>query len=256
MFSQMIKDGMKRIREEDAFSQDNFIEVICEKVRHMNTKVIYDFDGFFVPNDDYMKHFFGPLILERSLDCYNEFGQCFWLGYLVFPIYNQINEVVGLVGFNPVNKARAIEENDWSLQYYRHSGKSLFDKGKHIFMRKGTFEKALEDGYIVLSDGVFDTVSLTEAGINSGALLGSYISEELIAMLTFVDRVYLAVDNDEAGEKLLNQLKKRLPQAMAIRQGKFKDADDVLQSKYSEKYLLKIKQHTKLKVKYDLVIKM
>ena len=256
MFDKMIKEGLKKIATEDCDSQNNFINTICTKVRHMDAKVIHDFEGFFVPNDEYMLKFFGPLILERQLDCYNEFKQCFWLNYLVFPIYNQLDEIVGLTGFNPINKLKAVEENDWTLQYYRHSGKSLFDKGKHLFLKRGAYRKALEDNYIILTDGVFDTISFAEAGLNSGALLGSYVSEEIIAMLTFIDRIYLAIDNDEAGEKLLNQLRKRLPHVMAIRQGKFKDADDVLQSKHRQYYLTKIREHIKLRVYYDLIIKL
>ena len=159
------------------------------------------------------------------------------------------------MGFNPINKLKAKEEGQWDLPAYRHSSKTLFNKSKYLFMLKDTFKNALESGYIVLTDGVFDMLSFAQNGVLSGALLGSYVSEELLAMLRLLNRVYVSIDNDEAGLKLYNQLNKGLSNVIAIKQNQFKDADDILKSEYKEKFLKEFFKNLNNPIKMDLVFR-
>ena len=254
-FNELIKNGIKNVYEKDLTSQQVYIKNICEKVRNIDDDIIYKFEGFFVPNDDYMKTYFGTGITQRGYDCYSEGNLCHWLGYLVFPVYNLIDEVVGLVGFNPVNKLKAVEEQMWDINYYRLASKMIFDKGKYLFMLNGTYRKALEDGYIIITDGVFDTISFTANGLNSGALLGSVLSEEIIVMLSFIDKVYISVDNDEAGLTLERNLKRKLSNVRAIKQNRFKDADDILKSKYRNLFLKKFRENLSTRIKTDFIFR-
>lgn len=255
MFSSIIKSGIKRIYTEDIESQKKYIDIIMKNVRNMEPDIVYSSDGFFVPNDDYMKFYFGPEILTPSYDCYQPDGRCNWLTYLVFPMYNLIDEVVGLVGFNAINKLKTNEgEEFWGLNYYRHSSSSLVEKSKYIFMPKGTFLKARRDGYIIITDGVFDMLHANAVGLNAGALLGSYVTEEILAQLTFIDKVYLAWDNDEAGEKLYRYMKRRLPNLRSIRHNKGKDLDDLLKSPYKDQFIELFKNNLKSKIPLDVVL--
>lgn len=256
MFDQLIENGIQKIYTTDLKSQQVFIENICEKVRHMKSDIIYKLGGFFVPNDEYMIKMMGSEIVMLDYDCYDAFGNCKWNSYLVFPIYNVVGEVVGLTGFNPINKLKQQESDEnWDLEVYKKSSKRLFEAGNYIFSKQDIFYEARKQGYIILTDGNFDTISALQEGLVAGALLGSHFSDVVISMLKFIDIIYLSVDNDEAGIKLLRQLRRYLPNVRAIMQNKYKDLDDLLKSEYKEEFLKKFEQNRKSRFNLDLVLR-
>lgn len=255
MFNRIMQKGIKHIYTEMLNEQKVYIDAICKRVRNMDSSIIYKADGFFVPNQDFLRVVFGSEITNPDYDVYNKEGYTDWDNYLTFPIYNILNEIVGLVGFNPINKLKAQEEEFWSLSYYKHSSTKLMDKSKYIFMLKGTFHKALEEGYIVITDGVFDMLSGAANGLVTGALLGSTLSEEVIAQLKFIDKIYLAMDNDEAGQRLLKNLRVYCPNTRAIVQGKFKDLDDILKSQYKNKFLELFHANRRSNINTDVVFR-
>ena len=255
MFSSIMKIGIKEIKERYMEAQEVYIDSICKRVRNMKPDIIYTADAFYIPNQDFFRLVFGADIVNPDYDVYDSSGYCDWDGYLVFPIYDVLNDIVGLVGFNPINKLKAKEPEHWDLSYYKHSNTKLMDKSKYIFMLKGMFQKAIEKGYIILTDGVFDMLSGAQEGLVTGALLGSTLSEEMIAQLKFIDIIYMTMDNDEAGLRLLKLLKKYCPNTRAIIQGKFKDLDDILKSEYKEKFLKTLHTNIEGKVNVDVVFR-
>ena len=254
MFNNLIENGIQKIYETDLKSQRIYIDAFCDKVRHMKPDIVYDMKGFFIPNDDYMRHMMGTEITMLENDCYDSYGNCKWNNYLVFPIYNIAGEIVGLTGFNPINKLKQQEsEENWNLEVYKKSSKVLFDAGNYIFSKRDIFMEARKQGYIILTDGNFDTISALQEGLVAGALLGSYFNEVIIAILKFIDIVYLSVDNDEAGLNLLRRLRRYLPNVRAITQNKFKDLDDLLKSPYKDDFLEAFNNNRKSKYNIDLV---
>jgi len=71
----------------------------------------------------------------------------------------------------------------------------------------------------------------------AAALLGSNVSEQVLAQLTFVDRIILAYDNDEAGLRLARFLTKKLNNVVCVKQKYTKDVDDLLKTSYKDNYL-------------------
>lgn len=250
-----MKVGLEKIKANHMDAQKVYIDSICKRVRNMKPDIIYEAEAFFVPNQDYMKIVFGAEIMNPDYDVYDAEGYCDWDGYLVFPIYSVLNDVVGLVGFNPINKLKSKEQEFWDLSFYKHSSTKLMDKSKYIFMLKGMFQRAVSEGYIILVDGVFDMLSGTDAGLVTGAFLGSTLSEEMIAQLKFIDIIFLALDNDEAGLRLLKLLRKYCPNARAIIQGKYKDLDDILKSPYRDKFLKALKENIKGNANVDVIFR-
>lgn len=231
----MLEAGIKRIYEEDFENQKHFIDVICEKVREgMNPQILFDVNAFFVPNKDYMKQFFGPEITLSNWDCYDVFGDCKWTGHLLVPIRDIDGKVRGFSGYNPAvtlekkndNSDRVFEK----MSKYKESAKTLLDKSRFFLCPLG-FKKAMEDGYIILVDGFFDSLSVAGVGYNSMALLGSSLTDEIKFCLSFIDRIYVAYDNDLAGDKLYKTIKRSFPNCFYIKQSKCKDIDE-----FSKKY--------------------
>ena len=80
-------------------------------------------------------------------------------------------------------------------------------------------------------------MSLSSYGYLAAALLGSNVSEQVLAQLTFVDRIILAYDNDEAGLRLARFLTKKLNNVVCVKQKYTKDVDDLLKTSYKDNYL-------------------
>lgn len=252
-FDSVIREGIDIVYRADLKTTEHRLKTIAVKDRGMSPDVLKKAKAFFVPNNDYMVTFFGDRVLDTEFDCYDSLGNCYWLGYMVMPIYNVVDEIVGLVGYNPINKIKAKEEEFWSLSYYRHSGSILMDKKKFLFGLPSLLQRAIKEGYIILTDGVFDTLHGEGKGLVTGALLGSYFGKEIIAILKFIPKVYVSVDDDEAGFKLHSRLKQYIPNIRAIKHNVGKDLDDILKSEYSEDFLEKFRLNLKSNINNDFI---
>ena len=165
------------------------------------------------------------------------------------------DEVVGMIGFDPFKYLEAHEKKDWSITYYSYSLSKIFDKSHYFYSAPGIFEKAIDDGYIVITDGIFDCLSLTALGYNVAALLGSLVSDAIAAQLRFVKKVIVAMDNDEAGLKLYRSLIKVHPGTCWIKQGQVKDADDILKTDLRERYLKVLDEAIKCELPLNFSLK-
>lgn len=114
-----------------------------------------------------------------------------------------------------------------TLPRYKESSISLMDKSKFFICPLG-LKKAIDDEYIILVDGVFDSISLAQEGYNSISILGSTISEYTRFILSLVKNVYVAYDNDGAGRRLYESLKRVHGSVYSITQSKCKDIDDFI----------------------------
>lgn len=225
-----LEEGFKNVYKEDIDSQKKYLSIIAEQIRNCPIETFTDYNGVFVPNDEYMTLYFGNSCKSRE---YTNDGRCSWCNSVIFPIYDILGTPVALLGYFPLNKLNT----EIQLPTYKVTSSEYFDRRKYFFGPKGVMSKSLEDNYVILTDGVFDTLSLNQAGFNALALMGSYISKEQVAYLTLIDRVYLAVDNDRAGVQLLENLQKQIKSAKGIRFNIYKDVDDVLKSEHRDKFL-------------------
>lgn len=239
-FSQTVEQGLQSLGREERVAQDNFLKIICEDVRGMDWRVVKESGAFYVPNEEWMVKIFGSEIKSEDWGCYRG-SECKWQNYLVFPVRGVKGEIAGFAGFNPHVYVQSKETGEKVTNYYTYSGKELWQKGDFLFGLKGTFLKAVEEGYLILVDGLFDCLSLSGEGFLSMALMGSSVSEKALAQLVFVDKIILAVDNDEAGERLAGFLKRKHPNVRILRQGWVKDADEVLKGEHREEYLRKLR---------------
>ncbi len=240
-FSQIMKDGIKSIWELDCEEQSSFLNVIAEIRGMKNPEILREIGGFFVPNEEYMALRFGSVIKGWSFDCYLDDDLCKWSNCFVLPIFDVGNAIVGLCGFNPFRYAEAKETGNKSIGYYYYSSGIVFKKGRHVYAQKNAIQRAIEDGYVMIVDGVFDAVSLTDAGFNAWALMGSSLTQEIIVLMRFVKRVILIADNDDAGIKLRETLKCRIRNLEIVTQDYSKDIDDVLKSEFRDSVVAQLR---------------
>lgn len=234
--SSVVKELFDRIYSEDFEAQKNFIDYICQCVRNMDSGILYKAKAIFIPNNEYLVEMGGVHVLDESNGLY-EHGECIWISNIVFPFFDLNGDIVGFGGFNPEIYLRVHETNDWTSNYYRYSSKNIMQKGKYLYMLPGTFEKAYNDGYLCVTDGLFDTLHLEHFGYNSCALSGSSLTIEMLAQLRVIKKIVIMSDNDSAGLKLEERMKKYLHNCVYFHQGVTKDVDAILKTEHKDKFL-------------------
>jgi hypothetical protein len=256
-FNAVINNMIERIWNEDSGSQKNFILTILNKSRKRNLDalpdVYYKSKCFFVPNDKYMGYFGGEATKSLMFDLYTDDSSCIWNNYLVFPVTDCIGNIVGLYGYNPVIKISNRENNE-SNPVYQYSSGRLFYRANYMYAVDGILSNSYDKGVLFLADGLFDSLSCVENGIDCVSLMGSSFSVQIAAMLSMYDAVYILVDNDKAGLDLFKKLRKFVSKLYAIKQKKFKDADDVLTSCYRDKYVKKLIEIRDRKPAYSIIL--
>lgn len=238
-FDTIYRDGVQRIWEEDAESQRGFLDAIAS-ARNMKSIDFKAINAFFVPNDAYILKYFDDTITFSEYGFY-EGDYCFWNNCLLMPIYDVADKVVSVAGFNPFRYLESKEKDDRSINYYIYAPSQVFKKGSFMFYLEGCYKRALDDQYIIITDGVFDTIALQLAGFNAGALMSSSVTQEIATLLRFIKHVLIASDNDEAGLKLVEKIRAVHPFVTVIRQKRTKDIDDLLKSEYRDKAISELK---------------
>ncbi len=112
---------------------------------------------------------------------------------LLFPIQDISGRVLGFGG-------RALE--DAALPKYLNTSETpVYVKGKHLYNFNRAKFHCKDTGYLILTEGYMDAVSLAAGGIkNTIASLGTALTPLQASLIKqYVSTVYLAYDNDEAG---------------------------------------------------------
>lgn len=221
----MLDRGIENVYNKDFLNQKHFITTICREVRNMDPDILFKIKAFYVPNYEYLVKYFGEDITLYKYDCYLPDGSCKWNGHLLIPIRDVKGKVRGFTGYNPLVKLASADDKAKQLPRYKESSQALLNKSRFYLCPFG-LEKAINDGYIIITDGVFDALGFAGSGYNSFALLGSNLTEELLFCLSFVETVYVAHDNDKAGLTMYDKIKLKLPNVFYIRQNKCKDMDE------------------------------
>lgn len=253
----LFDEGVKKIWKEDSASQIHFLEVL-KTIRYADVDYLKSLGVFFVPNQDYLYKYFGKDSLSLSMDFYSGDGTCKWLGTYMIPIRGVNKEIVGFTGFNPASNLIYMDNeiNGTDLEIpvkYIISSKTVFDRLNYFLCPMGIMN-AIKDEYIVIVDGVFDSLTLASNGINVAALLGSDVSEQLLYQLSFVKNIFVANDNDDAGLRLLNIIQTRFSKAVQIKQSKTKDLDEFI-TKYGPRDLkYKIMNSMNSRIKLPIIL--
>lgn len=244
MLSNYFEAGLEKILETDYDSQKHYLTVLS-KQRYIDIEYFLDYGCFYVPNQDYLELMFGES-LAFDADFYKYDGTCKWIGYLMFPIKDTKGKVVGFTGYNPMSKAIYQDNQKNGTDnpvpvLYEISSSKVFDKNRYMLIPNG-YSKCIDDDYIIITDGVFDTMTLASFGFNVGCNMGSSYSEYINFMLSFPKRRYVASDNDDAGLMLFNMIKKQNQNTERIIQRSCKDIDEFFRTHDKYKTCEKIKK--------------
>ena len=111
---------------------------------------------------------------------------------LMFPIIDVRGDFIGFSG-------RAL--GDRGVKYLNSRDTMVYNKGRNLFALN--LAKKSKSGYLILSEGNIDIVSLHQAGFDSAvASLGTALTPEQARLMSrYTNEVILAYDSDAAGQK-------------------------------------------------------
>lgn len=128
----------------------------------------------------------------RKLTNPNTIGTLFNKGkaHITIPIYNTLQELI------------ALELRDINTKQYI----KLTDNDYNGYMIYNIQNAIKEQDYVILTEGVFDAMSLIQSGINAISGLRASVPEAILHFLPFWDKIYIAFDNDDVGNEQTNKI--------------------------------------------------
>ena len=145
---------------------------------------------------------------------------------LMFPVIDVRGNVIGFSG-------RIL--GDGEPKYLNSPETLVFNKSRNLFALN--LAKKSKSGYILLSEGNIDVVSLHQAGFDSAvASLGTSLTPEQARLISrYTDQVIIAYDNDGAGikasQRAIGILEKLDIKVKVLRMSGAKDPDEFIQTR-------------------------
>ena len=174
---------------------------------------------------------------------------------LMFPVIDVRGDVIGFSG-------RIL--GDGEPKYLNSPETLVFNKSRNLFALN--LAKKSKSGYIILSEGNIDVVSLHQAGFNSAvASLGTSLTPEQARLISrYAHEVIIAYDSDGAGvkasQRAIGILEKLDIKVRILRMSGAKDPDEFIQKRGAEAFRKLIEgsenqvdyQLSSIQNKYDL----
>lgn len=145
---------------------------------------------------------------------------------IMVPIFNDLNECVAFGG--------RITKDDMNPKYLNSKETEIYKKNNILFAYNFAKPSILASKEVILVEGYFDVMALFNEGVeNVVSISGTALCEPQVVLLKRqADKVYLALDSDEAGIKAsLRSAKLLIQQDLQIRFinfGQYKDVADYL----------------------------
>ena len=169
--------------------------------RHLDERIIKEFQIGYAPNDDSLKKAFtqlnfspldmarSGLVVEGRSGYYDRFKE-----RIVFPLWDSNGQVIGFSG-------RIYLPDEQQAKYMNSPESEIFTKGDmlyHYAQSKSAIKKA---GFAYLLEGFMDVIALYRAGLeNAVALMGTALTKSHLTLLRKVtDTIYLCLDGDRPG---------------------------------------------------------
>jgi len=173
-----------------------------------------------------------PYLLEEKrlpLSLLEEFGIGFcsngmFSGRVVIPLHNQSGQRIGYAG-RGMKQSDITKRGRWLLPKSFHKSIELFNQ--HRLPEQKILS---EQGDLVVVEGFWSCLRLHQANIPAVALMGSELSEaQLQRLMQLTNKIWLMLDNDEAGKKASEKILHRLADCIFVRRVVYPEDQDRLQ---------------------------
>lgn len=175
--------------------------------RGLSDSIIKEYKiGFFPQNTNKLSQYVSRLTLEElSILDYSgnsEFSDFF---YLIFPIYSEYMEPVGIGGRTLMStQQREIA----AIPKYKNSS---FSKADILFGLSASRGHILKKQNVYVTEGYFDQISMRQNNIkNSVAICGTAFSKKhFIRLARYTKKITFVLDRDEGGRKSMESINKK-----------------------------------------------
>lgn len=169
--------------------------------RHLDERVIKEFQIGYAPNDDSLKKAFtqlnfspldmarSGLVVEGKSGYYDRFKE-----RIVFPLWDSNGQVIGFSG-------RIYLPDEQQAKYMNSPESEIFTKGDMLYHYAQSKSAIKKEGFVYLLEGFMDVIALYRAGLeNAVALMGTALTKSHLTLLRKVtDTIYLCLDGDRPG---------------------------------------------------------
>ncbi len=209
-----------KVWEDDKDFQTDALKEIAKTYRKMPWEWLREEGCFYVPTDRYI----GDLdwdLTNSKWGLYNG-DYCLYYQRLVIPLRWLSGEVFGFCGYD------AGDFGDESHVKYLFPSKKFFDKSRFIYTSRKVLTKGLEEGYVFVVEGIFDTIRLANMGEPVIGLCSSRLTSIQKRYLEGFKHKIIIPDNDSAGRGLAEYFTKVVKGSLVWSVPNVKDIDDYL----------------------------
>lgn len=215
------------------------------KERGLTKKSIIDNKiGFFPQNVDVLTSYVSEEYLSKlnilNYSKNSDFSNYF---YLIFPIYSEYGDVVGISGRTLMGDS---ERSVVGIPKYKNSS---YKKANILYGLNKAKESCLRKKNVYVVEGYFDQIALSQNGFdNSVAICGTAFSQNhFIKLARYTDKITFILDSDEAGQRSAERIySKFINKGVKLRflrvPGEMKDVDEYFRFNNSSDFYRDFKQ--------------
>lgn len=159
--------------------------------------------GYFPQNPARLTEFVSEYVLQRlSILDYSGTSRFSDFFYLVFPIFSEYNEPVGIGGRCLLG---ADERSIFNLPKYKNSS---FKKARYLYGFDKSRSSILTNQNAYVVEGYFDQIALDSNGMrNSVAICGTAFSKHhMLKLSRYTNKITFVLDSDDAGVKSMERI--------------------------------------------------
>ena len=200
--------------------------------RKSSYEMLVKYKAFFVPSNLYLIN----IDNDCSVPNYGLYsgGHCMFNQRLVIPIWGFDGRVHSFVGYDDGKELKTDEERATHI-YYLYQSRIYFNKDRYMLITPDQFQKAHEEQFICLVDGVFDGLTVNSLGYPTAPLLSSRFTEYHKKYLRYIKNWVLLMDNDDAGDMLESYAKHNNTHAIRLKFSGAKDIDEFINKSETNK---------------------
>ncbi len=215
------------------------------KDRSLSKKSIIDNKiGFFPQNIDVLaKHVSEDILNKLNILNYSRESDFSNYFYLIFPIFSEYGEPVGLSGRTLMGDA---ERSVLGIPKYKNSS---YKKANILYGLNNAKKACLKTSNAYVVEGYFDQIAMVQNGFaNSVAICGTSFSQgHLLKLARYTDKITFILDSDEAGQRSAERIySKYINKGIKLRflrvPDGYKDVDEYFQDHSKDDFLNDFKQ--------------
>lgn len=172
--------------------------------RGLNEEVVSKYKiGYFPQNVSKLRKFIDPTVLQKAnIIDYSETSRFSEFFYLIFPIYSEYNECIGIGGRTLLSED---QRNTLGLPKYKNSS---FKKANYLFGLNKSRPSVLKEQNVYVVEGYFDHIALDLNGIkNSVAICGTAFSKNhFLKLARYTSKITFVLDRDDGGENSMKRI--------------------------------------------------